>query len=611
MHETGLSKRQLSLWSLRRQLRFRVRTTLAIALLLIGRSIVVLAIPWPLKLIVDTVIYQKPLWHWIAPYLPDAMTNRVGLLNVLGLSLLALGAAENALSYHGDRLLLIAGQSAVFQLRSKLFAHLQGLSLSFHRRQRTGDLMSRLGGDISTLQSFVLTVGAGIFAHLLTLLGMAAVLLVIDWRYALVVIAAVPPLLWLTKSYSKRVKASLRRARQKESEIWSLVQEILGAIQVVQAYRREAAEEARFTNRVEESLGVTLEATSLQLQLPRLVGFAFSAATAATLWFGAMEVLNGLITAGELLVFLAYLRGMATPVRQLAKMVSSISKAEVAGERIAELLAETTEVREKENALHPQACGGHLEFRSVSFAYGPERPILTDVSFRLAVGRMVALVGPTGAGKSTIASLIPRFYDPTRGQVLLDGVDLRELSLEFLRGNVALVTQEPLLLSGTVWENIAFGRHDADREAAIGAAEASGVHDLIANLSSGYDTVIGERGATLSGGQRQAISVARAMLRDVPIVVLDEPTSGLDAVTEFRLGEALRQLTTGRSTLVIAHRLTTIAVADEILVMDGGHIVQRGTHEQLLSHPGRYCELWQRGGNMLRSKAFIENGVTQ
>ena len=606
-----MGKRRLSLWSLRRQLQFRARTTFAIASLLVTRSIVVLAIPWPLKLIVDTVIYRKPLWHWLAPYLPDAMTDPVGLLNVLGLSLLALGAAENALSYHGDRLLLIAGQSAVFQLRSKLFAHLQGLSLSFHRSHRTGDLMSRLGGDIDTLQSFVLTVGAGIFAHLLTLLGMATVLLAIDWRYALLVIATVPPLLWLTKSYSKRVKASLRRARRKESEIWSMVQEMLGAIQVVQAYRREATEEARFTNRVEESLGVTLEATSLQLQLPRLVGSVFSAATAVTLWFGAMEALKGLITAGELLVFLAYLRGMATPVRQLAKMVSSIGKAEVAGERIAELLTERTEVREKENALHPHACRGDLEFRAVTFAYGPEKRTLTEVSFRISAGRMVALVGPTGAGKSTIASLIPRFYDPTGGQILLDGVDLRELSLEFLRGNVALVTQEPLLLSGTVWENIAFGRLHADREAAIAAADASGVHDLIASLSSGYDTVIGERGATLSGGQRQAVSFARAMLRDVPIVVLDEPTSGLDAVTEFRLGEALRRLTAGRSTLVIAHRLTTIAAADEILVVDDGHIVQRGTHEQLLSRAGPYRELWRRGGNMLRSDALIENGLAQ
>jgi ATP-binding cassette, subfamily B, bacterial len=609
MYEAGIVKRRLSPWSLRRQLRIRARTTLAIALLLVARSIVLLAIPWPLKLIVDTVIYQKPLWHWLAPYLPDAMTDRVGLLNVLGVSLLVLGAAENALSYHGDRLLLIAGQSAVFQLRSKLFAHLQGLSLSFHRRQRIGDLMSRLGGDINTLQSLVLTVGAGIFAHLLTLLGMAAVLLVIDWHYALVVMAAVPPLLWLTKSYSKRVKASLRRARRKESEVWSMVQEILGAIQVVQAYRREDAEKARFSNRVEESLGATLEATSLQLQLPRIVGFVFSAVTAVTLWFGAMEVLKGLITAGELLVFLAYLRGMATPVRQLAKMVSSIGKAEVAGERIAELLAETTEVREKENALHPDACGGYLEFRSVCFAYGPEKPILTDVSFHLPAGRIVALVGSTGAGKSTIASLIPRFYDPTRGQILLDGIDLRELSLEFLRGNVALVAQEPLLLSGTVWENIAFGRLHADRDAVIAAAKSSGVHDLITSLPSGYDTVIGERGATLSGGQRQAISFARAMLRDVPIVVLDEPTSGLDAVTEFRLGEALRRLTAGRSTLVIAHRLTTIAAADEILVVDCGHIVQRGTHEQLLGQAGRYRELWQRGGNMLRSKAAIEHGL--
>jgi ATP-binding cassette subfamily B protein/subfamily B ATP-binding cassette protein MsbA len=593
---------------LRGQVTFPKGTVLAIVLVLVARSVVLLIIPWPLKLIIDSVITHKPLWHWLAPFLPDPAAGRLRLLNVLGISLLVLGAAENALSYHGDRLLLIAGQHAVFQLRIKVFAHLQRLSLAFHRRQRIGDLMSKLGGDINTLQDFVVNVGSGVFAHLLTVVGMAAVLLEIDWRYAIVVMVSVPPLLWVTQTYATRVKASLRRARKKESEVWSMVQEILGAIHVVQAYGREAAEEQRFTERVEESLRVTLEATSLQLQLPRIVGSVFATATAVTLWFGAVEALKGLITAGELLVFLAYLRGMAAPVRQMAKTVSSIGKAEVAGERIAELLAQTTEVREAEHPQSPAVCTGGLEFRSVCFGYSPDREILTDLSFRIPAGRTVALVGPTGAGKSTIASLIPRFYDPTRGQILLDGVDVRELSLACLRSHVALVTQEPVLLSGPIWQNIAYGRPHADRAAAIAAAQAVGIHDLIQALPAGYDTVIGERGATLSGGQRQFIAVARAMVRNAPIVILDEPTSSLDAVTEFRLGAALRRLTAGRTTLVIAHRLTTIAAADVIFVIDAGRMVQEGTHGQLLREGGRYAEFWHQGGNVLRGALAREGG---
>ncbi len=584
-------------------------TIVAVVLLLMARSAVLLVTPWPLKLIIDSVIYKRPLWTWLAPYLPDLTTKPLALLSCLSIGLLVFGAAENALSYHSDRLLLIAGQDAVFQLRSRLFAHLQRLSLSFHRRQRTGDLMSRLGGDIQTLQDFVVNVGVGVFSHLLSVLSMATILLTIDWHYALIVLAAVLPLFWLTQTFSKRVKASLRRARQKDSEVWSMVQENLGAIQVIQAYGREAAEEERFIHRVEDSLGVTLEASSLQLQLPRLVGFILAAATGATLWLGTIEVLKGQLTAGELLVFLAYLRAMATPTRQIAKMMSSLGKAEVAGERIAELLTVETEVRDAADALRPVSCRGNLEFRSVCFSYGPEQEVLTDISFRAQSGETIALVGSTGAGKSTIVSLVPRFYDPTRGEILLDGVDLRRLSLEFLRGNIALVTQEPMLFSGTVWQNIAYGREHADRAAAIAAAREVGVHDLIQQLPWDYDTPIAERGATLSGGQRQFISVARAMLRNAPIVILDEPTSGLDAVTESRLVEAIRRLTVGRTTLVIAHRLATIAAADAILVVEGGRIVQFGTHQRLLHQKGRYAELWHRGGNVLRDSIGLEGGL--
>ncbi len=471
--------------------------------------------------------------------------------------------------------------------------------------------MSRLGGDINALQDFVINAGSGVFAHLLTVVGMAAILLSLDWRYALVVVSAAPALLWVTDRYAKRVKHSLRRARRKESEVWGMVQEILGAIHVVQAYGREATEEARFTRRVEESLGIALEATSLQLQLPRLVGFVFAVGTAVTLWFGAIEVMNDHITAGDLLVFLAYLRGMATPIRQIAKMVGSFGKAEVSAERIGDLLSEVTDIKEAPDAIRIEACAGKIEFRSVSFGYSADVEILTDVSFRMDAGETIALVGPTGAGKSTIAGLIPRFYDPTRGEILVDGVDLRRLSIESLRANIAVITQEPLLFTGAVWENIAIGRPHANRDDAIAAARASGIDDLIRDLPEGYDTLIGERGATLSGGQRQFISFARAMLKDAPIVILDEPTSSLDSVTERLLGAALKRLTKGRTTLVIAHRLSTVVSVDRILVLDHGRIVQSGTHEQLLRMDGPFAELWRQGGHVQTSEMAIDSGFVR
>ena len=585
------------IWSLARHLRFGKSTVAIVIFLLLLRSFVLLMIPWPLKLIIDSVIYQKPLVAWLAPILSDPITARGTLLNELGILMLFLGVAENALAYHGDRLLLAAGQQAILNLRSALFAHVEGLSLSFHLRQKIGDLMAKLGGDIQSIQDFVLNVGVGLFAHFLTIFGMAVILLKIDWRYALLVLLTAPVLFVVTQNFSRRARLSLRVARQKESEVWSLVQEILTAIPIVQAYGREGYEQERFRTRASDSLGAALEAGKMQLQLPRLVGSVFAAATAATLWFGAGRVIGGSITAGELLIFLAYLRGMATPIRQLAKNVNSFGKAAVAAERLVELFAETGDVAESRNPVILATCRGELEFRSVYFGYRGEQIILRDISFRIAPGQTAAVVGATGAGKSTIARLILRFHDPSQGDVLLDGASLKDISIASLRAHIALVSQEPILFSGTVWENIAYGQEGTDRQQAINAARAVGVHDLIEQLPCGYDTVVGERGATLSGGQRQCISIARAMLRNAPIVILDEPTASLDAISEHHVAQAIIRLTQGRTTLIIAHRLRTIASADLILVLHGGRIVQTGTHEGLLRCSGRYADLWRRHGD--------------
>lgn len=559
---------------------------------MLARALILLALPWPLKFIIDSVLFQHALPSWLVGVLPDPLTQRLTLLNVLGVIMLALGAADALLTYLGNRWLLHAGQWSVFDIRCDLFAHLQRLSLAFHRRQRAGDLMTRLGGDIQTLQDFVVSIGTGVFAHLLTLVGMAVIMLIIDWRYALLAIAVVPVLFVAAHYYTDKLKAALRLARKKEGELWGSVQEVIASMHLVQAYGRESRENEHFAEQAQQSLDANLEANELQAQFTPLVSVVMTTAAGLIAWYGATRVLSGNITAGELLVFLAYLRGMAAPVRQFAKMARVVGKASVAAERISEVFAEEPEIKDVPGAKTPQSCRGEIELRAVSFGYTPSELVLNDISLRIAPAQTVALVGSTGAGKSTVASLVPRFHDPVRGGVFLDGVDLRDLSLAYVRRQVALVLQEAFILHASVWENIAYGASGAGREAAISAATAAGVHDIIDRLPYGYDTVIGERGATLSGGQRQCISIARAMLRDAHIVILDEPTSGLDAVMERRVMEALRRLTQGRTTLIIAHRLSTIVQADRIVVLERGGIVQSGTHHELIQQHGRYLDLW-------------------
>ena len=556
------------------------------------RALVLLALPWPMKAIIDNVIFRHALPRWLAGLAADPHTQRVLLLDELALAMLVLGGMDALLVYAGNRVLLNAGQRVMFAIRFALFAHLQRLPLAFHRNRRSGDLNLRMSEDVKQLQDFVTSLGIDLLPHAVTVLGMAVVMLLLDWRYALLTLAAAPPLVIITFLFTRKLRHAVRQTRQHEGMLNGIAQEILACVQVVQAFNRETHEEARFQAQANKSLRAGQSANRVQAQFGAAMGLAITGATAMISWYGAVRVLDGRLSAGELLVFLAYLRGFATPARQLAKTGRVSSRALIAIERIGECLAENSQLAEQPGAMAPAHPVQRISLRQVGFGYHPGRSVLSNISFDLTVGRQMALVGATGSGKTTIASLVPRFYDPQAGSVLFDGVDSRMLPLAYVRQQVALVPQEPALFQATIWENIAYGRVGAGREDALIAAREAGLQSLLDRLPDGIDTMLTERGGGLSGGQRQCVAIARALLSEAPVIILDEPTSGLDVGTERQLGNAIARLHRQRAVLIIAHRLNTIVQADEILLLDQGRIIERGTHHELLNVQGAYAKLW-------------------
>ena len=565
----------------------------AATLLMAARAGVLVLLPWPLKLIVDSVILDRRLAPALSRVLPDPSLHRIGLLDALGAALLLLGALDALLSYAGSRLFLDAAQRIAFAIRRDFFAHLQRLPLAFHRRHMSGELISRIGEDVRAMQDFIVSAGIDLIPHLLTIAAILAVMLAMNWRYGLMTLAVAPALAVTAHRFASRIRTASRRVRQREGGLWGATQEVLGNVQLVQSLAREDMEDRRFAERAGDALEAGMRANRIQAGFAPTMNFIVASATGLIVWYGTELVLRGRLTAGDLLVFLAYLRGIATPARQLAKAGRIFGRAAVALERLDEYRAESPLIADRADASTPPACGGHVELRGVSFGYHASEFAVSDISFELTRGKTLALVGATGSGKSTLGALIARFYDPGLGRILLDGRDIRDIRLRWLRSQIALIPQEPQLFHAPVWQNIAYGREGACREESIQAAEAAGVAEILSRLPSGYDTIVSERGLSLSGGQRQCVAIARAMLSDAAVVVLDEPSSSVDALTEQRLMQALRRLARNRAALLIAHRLETVVSADLILVLDRGRIVQRGNHSQLLSQAGAYRDLWQ------------------
>jgi len=560
----------------------------------LGESITDLLEPWPLKIVFDNVLGSKRLPDWLAAVVYSvAGTNKISILSFVVVMVLIIATVGAISTYFEKYLTTSVAQWVSHDLRRTLYNHIQKLSLSFHDNKRTGDLISRITSDIDTIQDFISQVLLGFLVNVLTLIGMLVVMFYLNWHFTLIALSVAPLLFIVVYSFTSRIKKASRDVRKKEGEIASIASEVLSSIHVVKAFTREEYEQQRFEKQSLETVESALAARSLKAKLTPIVEVIVAAGTCLVLWYGVRLVLAGTITPGSLLVFLLYLGKMYKPMRDLSKMTDTISKTQVGYERIREVVETDREVRNLPGARPAPRLKGEIEFRHVNFKYADRPLTLKDVNFKLEPGQVGALVGPTGAGKTTIASLIARFYEPTGGQVLIDGKDVRAYKIKSLRRQISFVLQESLLFRAPIWQNIAYGRPEASRHEIIKAAKLANADEFIVKLPEAYDTMVGERGVTLSGGQRQRIAIARAIVRNSPILILDEPTSGLDAASEELVFDALQRLMEGRTSIVIAHRLSTIQKADVIFVIDDGTIVQQGTHDELIRHGGLYADLYQ------------------
>jgi ATP-binding cassette subfamily B protein/subfamily B ATP-binding cassette protein MsbA len=549
--------------------------------------------PWPMKVLVDSVLDDQPLPATLrraVDLLPGAPTphNLLAWTVAATVVLFLLGWGLGVVAAYAN---IWLGQRMVYDLAADLFAHLQRLSLRYHTRRPVGDTIRRVTEDSGCVSTIVKDALLPVLTSLVSLATMFLIMWRLDAGLTILALAALPLMVIALRRYAGPMADRSYEQQEAEGGIYTVVEETLSAIPVVQAFGREEAADHRFRASTHGTLTATLAATRVQFKFKILTGLSTAAGTAAILWLGANRVLDGHLTVGEVLVFLSYLGSLYGPLESIVYTSSTVQDAAGSARRVLEVLRTTPDVVDRTAAVPLARTRGDVRFQGVSFGYEPDRPVLRGVDLAVRAGETVAVVGATGAGKSTLIGLVPRFFDPWTGRVCLDGRDVRDVRLADLRSQIALVLQEPFLFPLSGAENIAYGRPGASRAEIEAAAQAASAHDFIARLPDGYDTVIGERGATLSGGQRQRLAIARALLKDAPILILDEPTSALDAETEAELLSALERLAAGRTTLIIAHRLSTIRHADRIVVLRDGAVAEEGSHAELLARGELYARL--------------------
>lgn len=557
----------------------------------LGYTAARVAEPWPLKFVFDNVLIDQPLvtpLSWLNVWLGD---DRARVLLLAVSTILVLAVLRGVFYYFQSVLTTAVGQEVVIRLRQQLFAHVQRLSLRFHNRSSTGDLLIRFTGDINNLRQLLAASLLSLVSESIILVGFLTVIFIMNWQLAVLAILTMPSIFVLLVVYSNPIRVAARKQRAREGDLAARLQETLASIHIVQLFTREQEEEDRLRKLNKRSLKTGMRATRLEGQLNQGIELSVAIGMALTLWVGANQVVAGRLTPGELLVFLTYMQSFHRPLRRLSRATERASKAASCVDRITEVLDRESEIRD--GHLDVSRVEGAIQFRDVSFSYDNGPATLHGINLTIQPHQTVALVGASGAGKSTIASLVPRLYDVTDGVLLIDGHDIREYTLKSLRRNVSVVPQDGALFGGTIRDNIAYGNPDAAEEEIVSAARDAHIHDFISSLPNGYDTVIDERGVSLSGGQRQRLAIARALVKDAPIVVLDEPTTGLDATAEQAVLTALDRLLRGRTAVVIAHSFETIRRADVIVVLEAGRIVDQGAHDDLLARVGRYRDLYR------------------
>lgn len=552
-----------------------------------------LAAPWPLKVVLDSVVGHHPLPGWLHGLLQPLLGGE-GKMHIAGLAAImvfVIAVIAAVASYVANYLTETVGQRIGNDLRTRAYHHLQQLSLNYFDTHRVGPILSTLTDDVDTIQGFASASTLGIATDLLTIVGMLAMMLWLQWDFTLIALAVAPLLLLFVSRIRKAVKAATHEVRKRESDIVAVAEEGLQSIRVVKAFDREELQERQLAMVGQQAVDAALNARRVKSVVSPIVTVVVAACTAVVLWRGSALILAGAMTAGTLTVFISYLASFFKPVQDLAKLTNTIAMASVGVDRVNALLTAETSVEEKPEAIEPEKIKGAISFERVAFSYDSETPVLRDVTFEVKPGQLVGVVGHTGSGKSSLVSLIPRFYDPSMGTVRIDGVDLRDYKLHELRRQIAYVLQDTVLFRGTIRDNIAFGRPEADHDEIVEMAKLANAHEFISEMPQGYDSPVGERGLTLSGGQRQRIGIARALIRDSPILILDEPTAALDAESEHLVMSALQRLMSGRTVITIAHRLSTIRDADKIVVLEEGRVVEEGSHTELLTAGGRYAEL--------------------
>lgn len=571
------------------------RLPLAIAALSLMLFVLVEVLaPWPLKIIFDHILLARPLpasLHLLQPVLDQgtwpALVVTAGSIALIAL---AAGVFSYLQIYHSAKV----GHRITWRLRAALFAHLQRLSLAHHRATRTGELTTKVASDTNLLRDMYSDWALTFVRHIITLAVMLAVMFLLNWQLALVVLATMPPLLGAIFWLSRRVKASSREQRRHEGHMASRLNDVLSSIALVQAFGRQTDEEDRFRREIEANYQSGMRSTRVSGAIVKTIAVASAAGTAVTVLVGANEVLAQRLTPGELLVFVAYVTSLYKPMRDLGRLAAKISRASVSAERVAEILDIEPDIVDAPDALELTQAAGEIVFENVSFGYRPDKLVLNDFNLRIAAGERVVLVGPSGAGKSTLMNLLLRLYEPSAGRILVDGIDIRRYTRTSLRREIGIVMQDNILLAVPVRENIAYGRPDASMEAIEAAARAARAHEFIVDLPQGYDTELGDRAATLSGGQRQRLCLARALLKEPAILVMDEPTASIDTVSARLIRESVARAHRNRTLIVISHDLTDLASYDRVLVIKDGRVAEQGTHDALLRSRGAYLALVER-----------------